>query len=225
MLVKRRRDMRFKLIMAMNLALTLCLSFGVVFSATTGKISGRVVDAETGEPLPGANVIITGTQMGAATDLEGYYFIINVRPGRYTLSCSMMGYETTRKTDVPVTVDRTTNIEFNLDATVLEAGAEVTVVAERAIIPLDVANTQSVVDPERIEDTAFKTIEDVVTAQVGIEGTARPSIRGSAYREAAFIVDGLMLVDEISNLPYFKVPLSSIQEVQVITGGFNAEYG
>ena len=50
----------------------------IVMAGTTGKISGRIIDGESGEPLPGANVVIENSTMGAATDVEGYYYIINV---------------------------------------------------------------------------------------------------------------------------------------------------
>ena len=69
--------------------LILILGFSQSFAATTGKISGRVVDAETGDALPGANIVIDGTQQGAATDMDGYFFIINVRPGEYSLKASI----------------------------------------------------------------------------------------------------------------------------------------
>ena len=63
--------------------------------ASSGKISGKVVDAETGEPLVGVNIIIRGTHTGVASDIDGFYFIINLNPGVYTLEASYIGYEKT----------------------------------------------------------------------------------------------------------------------------------
>lgn len=80
----------------------------------SGKISGTVVDSTTNEPLVGANVIIVGTNMGAATDFNGKYFIINVPSGTYSLSASEIGYTKVVQQDVIVNIDRTTNIDFNL---------------------------------------------------------------------------------------------------------------
>lgn len=209
-------------------SLILVLGISMSFAATTGKISGRIVDASSGEPLPGANVLIEGTNQGGATDVDGYYFIINVRPGSYTLKATMIGYQTMTKTDVGVVVDRTTTVDFQLSQTVIE-GQEVTVVAERAIVPLDVANSQTVIQPEAIINNKFKNIHDVLASQAGIGrvlGDERAPIRGSSFSESQFLVDGMALVDEISGDPnFFKVPLTAIQEVNVITGGFNAEYG
>jgi len=85
-----------------------------IFAGTTGKIAGRVTDAKTGEGIPFANVIIEGTTLGAATNLEGYYTIINVPPGVYTLRASVVGYETKVVTNVRVNIDLTTRIDFEL---------------------------------------------------------------------------------------------------------------
>src|SRR5690606_8573506 len=58
-----------------------------------GRIAGTVTDAATGEPLPGANVLIVETTRGAAADADGSYYILNVPPGRYEVRASMVGYE------------------------------------------------------------------------------------------------------------------------------------
>ncbi len=199
----------------------LLLLMSISMAATTGKISGRVVDKETEEGLPGVNVVIEGTSMGAATDVDGYYFIINIPPDQYTLRADMMGYKAVRKTNVNVNIDKTTKVNFELEKEVIE-GEEVTVTAEREIVQLDVSNTQAVVEPENIESTSFFEISDVLVTQPGIEGT---SIRGGRIEESQFMVDGMLVEDEMTNLPYMKLNLSSVQEVQVLTGGFNAEYG
>lgn len=85
-----------------------------LFAGTTGKISGQVIDSETGLPLIGVNVVIEGTAMGAATDPDGYYAILNVSPGEYTLKASMIGYQLVVQTNVQVMVDLTTPINFEM---------------------------------------------------------------------------------------------------------------
>jgi len=221
--------MQLKIRMFSLFILLICLVLPLsLFAATTGKISGRVVDAETGEPLPGANITIVGTNFGAATDPDGYYFIINIRPGKYDLRTTMMGYQTLEKTDVSVFVDQTTPVNFDLKQTVI-SGEVVTVVAEREIVPLDVSSSQQVLQPEQIENTVYHNLANVMSAQVGIAGfgtnAATPRIRGSDYRDGEFNVDGMSLVDEISNRPYMKINLGAVQEIKVITGGYPAEYG
>jgi len=61
-------------------------------SAMIAKIPGVVTDVEIGEPLIGCNVIVMGTSLGASTGMDGYYFILDVPPGRYDLQISMIGY-------------------------------------------------------------------------------------------------------------------------------------
>ena len=108
----------------MYLLLLLLFCFVNSFAGTTGKIKGQVVDAETNEALPAVNVVVDGTYMGAATDLNGYYVILNVPPGEYTLKASMIGYATSIYTNVRVKIDLTTDLDFQLGIETLE-GQEV----------------------------------------------------------------------------------------------------
>ena len=108
--------MRFKkmlLVSALGVVVLLLSVSHLSFSGTTGKVSGFVRDAETGDPLPGANVVLDGTLMGAATDMDGYFFIINVPPGKYDLNATMMGYQT-QSAKIVVHVDLTVKVKFNL---------------------------------------------------------------------------------------------------------------
>jgi hypothetical protein len=65
----------------------------LLLAGTTGKIKGKVTDRETGEPLPGANVLIVGTTFGAASDFDGEFVILNVPPGVYTVKATFIGYQ------------------------------------------------------------------------------------------------------------------------------------
>ena len=85
------------------------------FAGTTGKIAGKIFDKTTGEPLIGANILIVGTSMGAASDIDGNYFIINIPPGNYEIRASSIGYSSTTVQNVRVSVDQTTNINFQLN--------------------------------------------------------------------------------------------------------------
>ena len=200
-----------------------------LFSGITGKIIGHVADAETGEPLPGANVIVEGTNFGAATDLEGDYFIINIPPGNYTVSASMMGYATVNQTSVMLSVDHTVTADFSLESAVLK-GEEITVVAERDVIKMDMsASLVSLEAADVTEVPSATSIQEVISLQVGVDvdPTVRGqmTIRGSGRGENAFMVDGLMMVDNRNNRPMMMVNLSSVKEINIVKGGFNAEYG
>ncbi len=115
------------------------------FAGTTGKIAGYVRDKSNNEPLPGANVMIVGTNLGAATDKNGYFYIINIPPGQYKVQARMIGYQTVVMTGVFVQVDRTTKLNFSLRPTVLNLGKEVVVTAERPLIEPDVTTKTTTV--------------------------------------------------------------------------------
>src|ERR1700690_3138373 len=113
---------------SIGLMLLLVLLFGATpcMAGTTGKVAGKITDAQTGEALIGVNILITGTSLGAASDLEGSYFIINIPPGTYQLKASAVGYTPVVLTEVKVFVDQTTRIDFKLQQQAIEiAGVEV----------------------------------------------------------------------------------------------------
>ncbi len=202
-------------------ALMLSLST-TLWGGTTGKISGRVTDAATGESLAGANVMIVGTNLGAAADAEGDYFIINVTPGTYEVQSTMIGYQTLTLTEVAVRLDLTTPVNFNLTSTVI-VGEAVTVTAGREIIKMDQSSSAINESFERIVTVPLVTdIQQYISLQAGIEGEI---IRGGGLDQTTFMLDGMMVVDNRNNQPMMLVNLSSIKEISIIKGGFNAEYG
>ncbi|HKJ69378.1 MAG TPA: carboxypeptidase-like regulatory domain-containing protein, partial [bacterium] len=192
-------------------------------AAVTGKIAGTVIDAETGEPLPGANIIVQGTSRGAAADEEGNYFILNVRPGTYAVEASMIGYERVTVTEVEVISGHTTTINFELNSAAI-AGQEVVVEAQREVIKMDMSSSSISAGPDEVEEAPMvKDIGEFVSLQAGVGDNFR--VRGGTTDETAFTVDGLTLVDNRSNEPLQIVNLSAIEEVSILKGGFNAEYG
>ncbi len=87
---------------------------GVARAGATGKIVGKVVDLKTGEPIPGANVSVVGTNLGAATDPAGGYVIVNVPPGRHDLQVSMIGFQRWLTRGVVVAAGKTIRIPVRL---------------------------------------------------------------------------------------------------------------
>lgn len=191
--------------------------------AQTGRIQGTVTDAQTGQPLVGANVLIVGTTMGAATNLEGYYSILNVPPGEYDLRISMIGYDPVTVTNVRVYINQITDIDVALTETALEL-EEVVIVAQRPIVQRDVAASTVNVSAQEIQSLPVTTVTGVVSLQPGIQGL---TVRGAAaaFDPVAFMVDGLTLRDERDNTPYTNISFTSVEEIQIQTGGFAAEYG
>ena len=120
-------------------------------AGTTGKISGFVRDADTGEALIGCNVIVDGSTFGASAGMDGDYFITGLPPGNYSVTASMIGYQSLRKIDVLVSVDLTTPLEFDLGTAILESGEVVTVTAERPLVVKDLTSSASHISAAEME--------------------------------------------------------------------------
>ena len=209
------------------LACMLFLNYSLASAAITGKISGTVIDLDTGSPLPGANVLIVGTTMGAASDLTGSYFITNVPPGVYEVQARMIGYKNVQVSGLKVSSDLTTTMNFEMQPTVLE-GEVVTITAEQPLIQKDITAKMSVIDGQAIsEKMPVATITDVLKVQAGVvEGEdGSIHIRGGRTGEVAYFIDGVLVKNILSGGFGSALDVNSIQEMSVLTGGFNAEYG
>ncbi|MYC13490.1 MAG: TonB-dependent receptor plug domain-containing protein [Gemmatimonadetes bacterium] len=210
--------------------IALVFSASAVFAGSTGKIAGKVVEKSTGETLPGANVVIEGTTLGAVTDPDGNYFIINVPPGSYTVNASMVGYHKATQTNVRVFIDLTTTVNFSGEFGLVEETiqlAEITVVAELPVVQPDISANVANISAQDVESLPLTSVNEVVQLEAGVLAARNGdlSIRGSDLNEIAFSVDGLSMRDGRENEPYSTVSYTSIKEMSVQSGGFNAEYG
>lgn len=219
--------MKSKISFLCNISFMLCCIVLVICTGTslagiTGKIAGKVTASETATPLPGVNVMIKGTTLGAVSDLSGDYFILNVPPGSYTLVASIIGYEVVNKTEVVVSIDRTIKVNFSMKQTAIQ-GEEVTVTAERDIVPMDVSASQTTVQTEQI--LAVPLVSNVAQYLQLMSGVEGDLIRGGGADQTGALVDGLMMVNNRTNKPLLMTNLSAMRELSVTKGGFNAEYG
>jgi len=190
--------------------------------AQKGKIAGLITDASTGEALPGVNILIVGTTQGAITDVDGFYFINNVRPGTYSMRVSFVGFNTQVRDGIRVSTGLTSEQNFGLD--VEDVGLdEVIVTAERPIVQLDVSANVASLNPAEFEDLPVAGVSEVLDLQAGIEPGLQ--VRGGGLGEVAFVVDGLNLRTGKSHEPFTNISYTSLEEVQVQTGGFSAKYG
>jgi hypothetical protein len=194
----------------------------LVIAGTTGKLVGIVLDKSTSEVLPGVNIIIDNTVLGAATDLDGSFLILGIPPGIYTVRAMMIGYVDMVQTGVVVNVDKTTHLEFRLSQTSLELGETIEVTAERPLVKRDLTSTESSVGREAIESLPVDNFQDVVNLQAGvIDG----HFRGGRTGEVAYLINGIPINDVYSGDIAVEIENNSIQELNVISGTFNAEYG
>jgi len=190
-------------------------------AAVTGKIAGVVRDAQTGEPLPGANVVVEGTNMGAACDADGYFYIIRLEPGTYSVQARMMGFASVTQTGVRVASGHTTPLNFELESSIVE-GEGITIQAEREVVKMDLSGSSfSAVKTDIEEVPLISNVSQYLGLQAGIDGW---SVRGGGIDQTRLMADGLLLVDNLSNEPVMMPNLSEIKELSLIKGGFNAEY-
>lgn len=215
--------MQFKRTWIVLLCVMLSLLFIVALHAgTTGKIVGRVIDKSSGEPLPGANISIVGSTYGAASDINGDYVILHIPPGLYELKASVIGFATLSYSNVRIQIDKTTNINFELEMETL-TGEEVIVVAEKKVIQEDVATSTVALSGDELLTMPFSRVEEMIELQAGVENGLE--IRGGSMDQALFQVDGVTMRDPRNNKPITGVPPSAIKEMSLERGGFNAEYG
>ena len=217
-----------------NRLLIISLSFIILFcyavessSQQTGIINGKIVDAKSGESLPGANIVIKGTYMGAAADLEGNFQIADIKPGYYDLECSVLGYTVQLAAGVLVFPGQTTSFDFKMESTVLALGEEVIVIGEAPLLDVDNTSSTRTIESKEIEEIIVEDINGLVSRQAGVVMVDNEiHIRGGRADENLYIIDGARVKDPISGQSYGSyISADAIEELEVITGGFNAEYG
>ena len=211
----------------LSLILPLLIIPLATFAGTTGKISGHIRDSQTHEAIAGVNVLIEGTSLGAAADMDGYYAIINIPPGKHTVVASAVGYIKKSITDVSVSIDLTTTLDIDMSSTVLEVTKEIVVTAERAAIQKDLTSSEARVDASQIKTLPVSEVNDILTLQTGITTDAGGGIhiRGGRTDEVAYWVDGVSVTDAYDGSQAVQVENNAIQELQVVSGTYNAEYG
>ncbi|MCL4538207.1 MAG: TonB-dependent receptor [Bacteroidetes bacterium] len=202
------------------------ITSNIVLAGTTGKLAGKVTDAKTKEPLPAVNVVIVGTAYGAATDASGNYVILNIPPGNYTVRAAYLGYRAEVVENVSISIDATTKLDFFLSESAVQLQA-VVVEGKRDIIKMDLTSSQATVSAEKISTLPVAEFDQVLQLQAGITRDAGGGfhIRGGRTSEIAYWVNGVSITDPYDNSRGLDIDNSSIQEMQVISGTFNAEYG
>ena len=210
-----------------NISLPILLfCIGWVSAGTTGKLSGTIKSKSDNGPLIGANVIIDNTDLGTATDQNGDYVILNIAPGKYNVIIRMIGHEVKKYENIRISIDKTTRLSATLDIEAVE-GQEVVVSATRPLIDFDKTNSEAIVTSEELEIMPIEDLADVIKLQGGVTQDAGGGIhiRGGRSSEVAYLVDGVSVTDAYDGAIAVNIENANIQELQVISGTFNAEYG
>lgn len=197
------------------------------FAQSTGKIMGTVKDETTDEPIPFSNVIIDGTTLGAASDIDGNYVILNIPPGVYTVTASYVGYQKVATTDVRINVGFTTNLNFSLPPGEVSLSAIVVQGDRNPLVRQDLTNPTVAITSETIDALPVDNIADVIKLQAGVvtgdDGSLH--VRGGYGNEVAYQLNGLSMNDPYGNSRSVGVATNAVQEVSVSTGTFSAEFG
>ena len=209
-----------------SLFLFIAFASSLMFAGSTGKISGKITDASTGEPMMFANITIPELKIGAASDVDGYYVILNIPPGLYYVKASMVGYSDTKVTGVRVSIDFTTPLDIKIQPAAVSL-KEVTIVAERQLIRKDLTSSSSTVNADQISSMPVESFQDILQLQAGVVVGAggEMHVRGGRASEVSFMIDGISVTDPYSGNASVSVGSEGVQEFKFVSGTFNAEYG
>ncbi len=204
------------------LVVLLLAATSLLFAGTTGILEGTVVDRETREPLIGVTVSITGTGLGAATNLEGFFQINNIESGTYDVRITNIGYQPVIYKGVTIRNDLRTRIKIEMVQSAVEL-EPVEVTAERPLIQKDITGTNYSIGSKQVERLPVKNVGDLLALFPSV--TAEGNVRGGKTSEVVYLVDGLPMQDMVGGGAGGSLPKSAITEFSVQSGGFEAEYG
>ncbi len=199
----------------------------MMFSQGAGRLIGTITDTKTDDPLIGVNIIILGTYYGTAAGIDGQYQIDNINPGTYDVEATMIGYKVVLQTAVTIKANEPTRLDFLMEETVLTVGEEVVVIGEKPLFDANETSSMSRINSDEILNKSVSSVEDILSEQVGVTKQDNEiHIRGGRIDESMFIVDGLSIKDPLSGYSgNLFVNADAIEELEIITGGYNAEYG
>ncbi len=205
----------------------LVLIMPIALFAGAGKMAGSVVDKTTGKPLAGVNIIVEDAAytLGAASNIEGYYVIMNVPDGLYTVRASYMGRKTVKVNGVRVSSGLTTELNFEMEQKVIE-GEVVEVTAERKLFRKDATSNVGMATAEDIENIPVRGTQELIANMAGVivqDGAVH--IRGGRDNEVGYYVNGVSTVNPVTNRNAVHVIQEAVEEIQVLTGGFTADMG
>jgi len=220
-------------------ALVLLLAVPVLFaqSNTAGSVAGTVKDA-SGGALPGVTVELAGPAMqgtrSAVTGGSGEYRFVNVPPGEgYKVTANLSGFAPQTKTIAHVYLGQEAGIEFTMRAAVSEA---ITVTAEAPLVDVSKTTTGVNVTSRQFESLpTARTFQSLTTMAPGVEMNMSdtrnaqlgnsPNVGASSAPENNYIIDGLSTTDVRYGTSGTNLTMNFVEEVQVMTGGYSAEYG
>jgi len=214
------------------ISLSLVLILSTASQAQNGVIRGFIYETETGEPVIFTNVYLNKTSLGAATDVNGFFSIMKIPPGQYTLMVSYMGFDTLQ---IPVTIKSNDLItkklflkkssvtlgEINISAAREDKKVE-TQTSVIKITPRDIGQIPTIGGQPDLAQY-IQVLPGVIFS--GDQG-GQLYIRGGPPIQNKVLLDGMELYQPFHSIGLFSVfDVDILKNVEVMTGGFGAEYG
>jgi hypothetical protein len=193
--------------------------------AQDGKLRGTITDAATGDPLIGANVIIEGTMIGAASDVNGEYIVLSVPPGTYTVKASFIGHAAVAISNIRVNANLTTIQDFRLQSTIIQA-REIVITADRPLIQRNTTNTVRLQTQDDIQSLPFRGLQNILALSPGVvQQDGILYVRGGRAGEVAYFIDGASATNPLFRTEAISPIQEAIEEIQLQSGGYTAEFG
>ena len=197
-------------------------------AAITGKISGIITNETTNEPLANVTVTIVGTSSTATTNAAGYYVMTNIPPGGYDVKVELSRYGTETVEGAKVLAGLTTTLNFALKPSEVVTLEGITVTAVKPLIKKDVTQTTRIIEAEDIEAMPRDTVNGILQTLPGVSvlnSSGTLHVRGGRSMEVKYLIDGIPINDPIGRSLGLNINTNALEQMEVITGGFNAEYG
>lgn len=195
-------------------------------SATTGTIKGSVID-EGGLSIPGVLVTLQSPQLiggvqQRTTDDDGTFLFVQLPPGNYELTAQKQGFGSVKKTGLDVALGRTLQVTVEMKV----GKEEVTIEEAKPTVDTESAAKGQTFSKEFLSRIpSGRSYQDIVSNAAGVVGGGNPSSGGASTDENTFMLDGVNVTDPVTGTFSMNFNFDAIEEVEVITGGYDPEYG
>ncbi len=225
-----KKNNTFKKVVLLVLSIACITTVGThsATAATIGKISGIVTAEATKQPIANVKVTLVGTSTTTTTNASGYYVMTNIDPGGYDVRAELPGYLSKTVAATKVFAGLTTTINFALKATEVVELEGVTVTATKPLIKKDVTQTTRIIEADEIASMPRDTVNGILQTQAGVavhNASGSLHIRGGRSMEIKYLIDGIPVNDPIFRGMGLQISANALEQMEVITGGFNAEHG
>ena len=226
-----------------SLGVGVCVAlFGGPLHAQVGKITGIARDAQTGLPIEGVSILLTGTGIGAITNSNGRYFVLSVPPGTYAVQARRLGYQTASVRNVRLGVDQTQDVNFSLETSAGQLAAVRVADQEDRLISPGTTGSRSQINADEIDAMPTSSITGVLALQLGFlqvpvenvdvtafvderRGVTSLRIRGGRAAETLTLIDNIPINNFVLGGPAFDPSTESVQQIDFQRGGLEAQYG